>query len=91
MSDRHAAEHLFVHLVKRVYGRKSLLPELKVVLHLLEPRGGDVTNLEAEGLIQAALNAGAKKVLIYVGGKLSDAKLSAITYPGEGVLFYAKK
>ena len=71
------AEKIIRHAIRSLYGsRLNLKPAPRIVMHPLEKHEGGLTEIEERALVELALGAGAREVLVYTGD-IIDTKIDS--------------
>lgn len=84
ISDFTLAEQVVKAFLSRIQTKQLLTIPPHIVLHPLEEPLGGWTQIEVRALLELGYSAGAKKVTLWQGVKLSDHELLAGTFPASG-------
>jgi len=75
IGDFNSAETLLKDILHRLFEGKWFAPSPLVIIHPMELIDGGLTQIEVRALMELGAGAGARKVYVYVGDKLSNRDL----------------
>jgi rod shape-determining protein MreB len=84
LSDFTVAEVLIKSLVRKLRGRKMLMPSPTIVMHLAVHLEGDITQIEVRALRELGIGAGARKCIGWIGPDLTDEQVRNLAFPANG-------